>query len=285
MALRSAALACTYCGMLAIWTQGLTTAMTTGFAPGGNSSGSAAGDGCALEFSTARSGMPGCCTATSVAGGSAARLLAAPRTTKATVATRQTAQAAMRMFRRSAMRAGGVDTAHPPLSVPSRLRGERIARAARRSLSRLGDFPGGLPVQPALHVSAETSSRAARQHSTGRLVNIGSVATLGGESHACILIRAGLRPSACVGSRSVPAAAVAHPAVIASDNTTVADADRSGWRTYHTVVLLLFAAVFISYLDRTNISVAAIAMQEQLDGRRPTRAACFPRSSSVTCWR
>jgi ACS family sodium-dependent inorganic phosphate cotransporter len=36
-----------------------------------------------------------------------------------------------------------------------------------------------------------------------------------------------------------------------------------GWPAYYTVVLLLFAAVFISYLDRTNISVAAIAMQEE----------------------
>ena len=36
------------------------------------------------------------------------------------------------------------------------------------------------------------------------------------------------------------------------------------WPRYYTVVLLLFAAVFISYIDRTNISVAAIAMQEEL---------------------
>ncbi len=36
------------------------------------------------------------------------------------------------------------------------------------------------------------------------------------------------------------------------------------WRTQHTVVALLFAAMFISYIDRTNMSVAAIAMQEQL---------------------
>ena len=37
-------------------------------------------------------------------------------------------------------------------------------------------------------------------------------------------------------------------------------AARSGWPRYYTVVLLLFAAVFISYIDRSNISVAAIAM-------------------------
>ena len=36
---------------------------------------------------------------------------------------------------------------------------------------------------------------------------------------------------------------------------------RSGWPRYYTVLLLLFAAVFISYIDRTNISVAAIAMK------------------------
>ncbi len=42
------------------------------------------------------------------------------------------------------------------------------------------------------------------------------------------------------------------------------DSGRSGWPRYYTVVLLLFAAVFISYIDRTNISVAAIAMQQDL---------------------
>ena len=39
---------------------------------------------------------------------------------------------------------------------------------------------------------------------------------------------------------------------------------RSGWPRYYTVLLLLFAAVFISYIDRTNISVAAIAMKDEL---------------------
>ena len=39
--------------------------------------------------------------------------------------------------------------------------------------------------------------------------------------------------------------------------------NRLGWQPYYTVVLLLFAAVFISYIDRTNISVAAIAMQDE----------------------
>src|SRR5512139_1505458 len=44
----------------------------------------------------------------------------------------------------------------------------------------------------------------------------------------------------------------------------VSQASRTGWPRYYTVVLLLFAAVFISYIDRTNISVAAIAMQADL---------------------
>jgi ACS family sodium-dependent inorganic phosphate cotransporter len=36
------------------------------------------------------------------------------------------------------------------------------------------------------------------------------------------------------------------------------------WRAHYTIVLLLCAATFISYIDRTNISVAAIAIQAQL---------------------
>jgi len=35
------------------------------------------------------------------------------------------------------------------------------------------------------------------------------------------------------------------------------------WPVYYPVVAMCFAAVFISYIDRTNISVAAIAMKEQ----------------------
>jgi MFS transporter, ACS family, solute carrier family 17 (sodium-dependent inorganic phosphate cotransporter), other len=35
------------------------------------------------------------------------------------------------------------------------------------------------------------------------------------------------------------------------------------WPAYYTVVLLLCAAVFISYIDRTNISVGALGMQAQ----------------------
>jgi MFS family permease len=36
------------------------------------------------------------------------------------------------------------------------------------------------------------------------------------------------------------------------------------WPVHYTVVLLLCAAAFISYIDRTNISIAAIAIQAQL---------------------
>ncbi|MEP7347926.1 MAG: ACS family MFS transporter [Gemmatimonadaceae bacterium] len=43
------------------------------------------------------------------------------------------------------------------------------------------------------------------------------------------------------------------------------------WPPYYTVVLLCFAAVFISYLDRTNISVAAIAMQDQFGWSETTK--------------
>jgi ACS family sodium-dependent inorganic phosphate cotransporter len=39
---------------------------------------------------------------------------------------------------------------------------------------------------------------------------------------------------------------------------------KSRWPPYFTIMLLLFAAVFISYIDRTNISVAAIAMKDEL---------------------
>jgi len=43
------------------------------------------------------------------------------------------------------------------------------------------------------------------------------------------------------------------------------------WPTYYVVVLLCFAAVFISYLDRTNISVASIAMKEQFGWSETTK--------------
>lgn len=43
------------------------------------------------------------------------------------------------------------------------------------------------------------------------------------------------------------------------------------WPQWYTVVLLCGAAVFISYIDRTNISVAAIAMQEQFQWSETTK--------------
>ena len=45
----------------------------------------------------------------------------------------------------------------------------------------------------------------------------------------------------------------------------------SRWPHWYTVVLLCGAAVFISYIDRTNISVAAIAMQEQFNWTETTK--------------
>jgi len=50
----------------------------------------------------------------------------------------------------------------------------------------------------------------------------------------------------------------------------LADA-RPRWRSWHTVVLLCCAATFISYIDRTNISVASIAMKEQFAWTETTK--------------
>ena len=43
------------------------------------------------------------------------------------------------------------------------------------------------------------------------------------------------------------------------------------WKAWHTVVFLSCAAVFISYIDRTNISVAAIPMKEQFKWTETTK--------------
>jgi len=43
------------------------------------------------------------------------------------------------------------------------------------------------------------------------------------------------------------------------------------WTAGHTVVALCFAAVFISYIDRTNISVASIAMKDQFGWDETTK--------------
>ena len=50
-----------------------------------------------------------------------------------------------------------------------------------------------------------------------------------------------------------------------------ASAVRSGWQSWHTVVFLCCAAVFISYIDRTNISVASISMKEQFGWTETTK--------------
>lgn len=43
------------------------------------------------------------------------------------------------------------------------------------------------------------------------------------------------------------------------------------WKPFHTVVLLCCLAVLISYIDRTNISVAALPMQEQFGWNETTK--------------
>ena len=50
----------------------------------------------------------------------------------------------------------------------------------------------------------------------------------------------------------------------------ITDAGRR-WRPWYTVVFLCGAAVFISYIDRTNISVASIPMQEQFTWTETTK--------------
>ena len=53
--------------------------------------------------------------------------------------------------------------------------------------------------------------------------------------------------------------------------TATADAARTRWQSWYTVVLLCSAAVFIAYIDRTNISVASIAMKEQFGWNETTK--------------
>ena len=45
---------------------------------------------------------------------------------------------------------------------------------------------------------------------------------------------------------------------------------------YHAVVALLCAAVFISYIDRTNISVGAIAMRLQFGWNETQKGVVLP---------
>ena len=50
----------------------------------------------------------------------------------------------------------------------------------------------------------------------------------------------------------------------------------SGWQKRHSLVLASFVAMFIAYLDRVNISVAAIAMQESLGWSETEKGLCCP---------
>ena len=46
---------------------------------------------------------------------------------------------------------------------------------------------------------------------------------------------------------------------------------RVGWKSWHSVVFLCCAAAFISYIDRTNISVASIPMKDQFGWTETTK--------------
>ena len=46
---------------------------------------------------------------------------------------------------------------------------------------------------------------------------------------------------------------------------------RYGWKSWHSVVFLCCAAAFISYIDRTNISVASIPMKDQFGWTETTK--------------
>ena len=50
-----------------------------------------------------------------------------------------------------------------------------------------------------------------------------------------------------------------------------ATAIRRGWKAWHSVVFLCCAAVFISYIDRTNMSVASIPMKDQFGWTETTK--------------
>jgi ACS family sodium-dependent inorganic phosphate cotransporter len=60
-----------------------------------------------------------------------------------------------------------------------------------------------------------------------------------------------------------------------ADEVAAGAARPSRWPVHYSVVLLLCAATFISYIDRTNISVGAIAMQAQLGWNETQKGAVF----------
>jgi ACS family sodium-dependent inorganic phosphate cotransporter len=51
----------------------------------------------------------------------------------------------------------------------------------------------------------------------------------------------------------------------------MSDAAQRGWGRRHTVLILCFLALFIAYTDRVNISIAAVAMREQLGWTQTTK--------------
>ncbi len=57
---------------------------------------------------------------------------------------------------------------------------------------------------------------------------------------------------------------------IATDTALAAGISR-GWQRRYTIVALCVAASFVCYIDRVNISVAAITMQEQFGWSEQTK--------------
>ena len=63
--------------------------------------------------------------------------------------------------------------------------------------------------------------------------------------------------------------------------TELVDTKEGFWKTRYTVVLMCFAATFVCYIDRVNISVAIIPMAEELNWDLETQGAIL---SSLLCW-
>ena len=55
--------------------------------------------------------------------------------------------------------------------------------------------------------------------------------------------------------------------------TELVDTKEGFWKTRYTVVLMCFAATFVCYIDRVNISVAIIPMAEELNWDLETQGA------------
>ena len=63
--------------------------------------------------------------------------------------------------------------------------------------------------------------------------------------------------------------------------TDLADSRVGFWKTRYTVVLMCFAATFVCYIDRVNISVAIIPMAEEFKWDLETQGAIL--SSFYVC--